>query len=264
MCIRDRVEDITDRLRAERELRESRERLAHVTRLQTVSEMAAGIAHEINQPLTAISVYAEASRRLVLAGEIDSGELLEALEKVGRQARRAGEVVRRLKGLVRRRESTRILADLNELTREIVKLAEIDARMHEAVIRMDLGPNLPRTVVDPVQIQQVVLNLVLNGMEAMEKTPPDERVITLRTRATAAGSIEISVEDRGSGVSREAERNLFRTFFTTKPSGTGMGLAISRTILESHGGRLWFTRNAGRGTTFRLAVPVIGEEKSDE
>jgi signal transduction histidine kinase len=172
-------------------------------------------------------------------------------------------VVRRLKGLVRRRDSERSMADVNDLVREIVKLAEVDARLHDASIRTELDAALPATVVDPVQIQQVVLNLVLNAMEAMADLRPESRVVTIRTRTTEDPAIEVSVEDRGHGISREAERNLFRAFFTSKPSGTGVGLAISRTILDSHGGRLWFTRNPDRGTTFRFSVPVVGEEKTD-
>lgn len=250
------VEDLTERLKAESEANESRERLAHVTRVQMIGEMVAGIAHEINQPLTAIATYAQASSRMIRAGMAESNELLAALDKIGRQAQRAGDVIRHLRKLVRESPSAEETVDLNELIAEVVPLAEVDARMHDSTIQLDLTPTLPPVLADPIQIQQVVLNLIRNGMEAMGNNEPGDRVVTIGSRAGGDDTVEVAVSDQGAGIPHDAEEGLFRTFFTTKESGMGMGLAISRSIVESHGGRLWFTRNTDRGTTFHVSLPL--------
>ena len=257
------VEDLTERVEAEREATESRERLAHVTRVQLIGEMAAGIAHEINQPLTAIGAYAQASARMIKAGMLESSEILAAMDKIDRQARRAGDVIHHLRQLVRQRSSAREVTDLNELVAEIVPLAEVDARMHDTSVRLSLADSPLPVTIDPIQIQQVVLNLLRNGMEAMDMVEHDERVLEIRTRRVDGDTAEIAVKDRGVGIPQETEENLFRTFFTTKRSGMGMGLAICRSITRSHDGRLWFTRNERRGATFHLSLPIT-DGGSDE
>ena len=252
------VEDLTERLKAETEINQSRERLAHVTRIQMIGEMVAGIAHEINQPLTAIATYAQASGRMIRAGMADSEELLAALDKISRQAQRAGDVIRHLRKLVRERPSAEEAVDLNALIAEVVPLAEVDARMHDSTIQLDLAAGLPPILADPIQIQQVVLNLVRNGMEAMGANDPDEKAVILGCHLGEDDTLEITVRDQGSGIPKGTDEELFQTFFTTKSSGMGMGLAISRSIVESHGGRLWFTRNPDRGSTFHVSLPLAG------
>lgn len=250
------VEDLTERLKAERDASEIREKLAHVTRVHLVGEMAAGIAHEINQPLAAITTYAQASRRMIEGGSVDSDELLDTMNKISRQARRAGEVIASLRSLVRKRSSTRKEVDVDRLIRDVVQLAEMDSRMCDTSINLDLEGALPGVRADPVQIQQVVLNLLLNGIEAMSFHDCRDKSLTVTARSAADHSVQISVKDQGAGISREAEERMFRSFFTTKESGMGMGLAISRSILNAHGGSLWFTRNPDGGTTFHLSIPT--------
>ena len=250
------VMDQTDQVHAEEEARTHRERLAHVTRLSTVGEMAAGIAHEINQPLTAIATFAQACQRLLRSPEPDTEEVIDALDQVDKQALRAGEVIRRLRTMVRKRESVRERVDVNSLVRDIVKLAELDGRVRDYDIVQNLEPGLPRVLVDPVQIQQVVLNLVRNGREAMQGVAGEESQITVGSRRAGEREIEILVEDQGMGISAEDEAELFHPFYTTKGSGMGMGLSICLSIVAAHGGRLWFTRNPKQGTTFHFTLPI--------
>jgi two-component system sensor kinase FixL len=257
------TEDLTERLEAEKNLGEMREQLAHVTRLHMIGEMAAGLAHEINQPLTAIATYAQASRRMIEAGMASSDEVLEAMDKISQQAQRAGDVIAALRGFVRKRSSSRASVDMNELIKGALQLAEVDARTHETSIELQLNPGLPQVKADPVQIQQVVLNLLLNGMEAMADPEYQNRKVTVRTAMTPEDSVQVAVEDLGRGISSEEEKDLFRAFVTSKTSGMGMGLAICRSIVDSHGGSLWFTRNSDIGTTFYFSIPAkVGE--SDE
>ncbi len=256
------VEDLTKRLNAEAEARESRERLAHVDRVSLLGEMTAGIAHEINQPLTAIANYADAARRRVISAELDPDKLLTSLAKVSEQAQRAGEVIRRLRSLVKRRDSERELANVNDLLQDSVKLADVDARIHDLTIELVLDPGLPTVYVDAVQIQQVILNLLRNAVDATEDETGGDRIIRARTRILDGELVEVTVSDSGVGVSHDAEENLFSPFFTTKESGMGMGLSVSRSIISSHDGRLWFTRNLEGGTTFHFTLPMKQGESS--
>ncbi len=253
------IEDLTDQRKTEQDAIENRERLAHVDRVSLLGEMAAGIAHEINQPLTAIANYADAARRRVGADNADPAKLLSSLEKVSRQAQRAGEVIRRLRALVRKRESQREHADINELTRDSVKLADVDARIHDINIDVELTSETTTVYVDSVQIQQVILNLLRNAVDATETEPSANRTIELKTDIVDGELVEVSVTDSGEGVSDEAAERVFSPFFTTKQSGMGMGLSISRSIINSHGGHLWFTRNPARGTTFQFTLPLHRE-----
>lgn len=255
--------DITDRQRAELELRkaeknvsEAREHLAHMARLSTMGEMAAGIAHEINQPLAAISTYAQACKRMLQLPSIAAKDLAEPLEKIGTQAMRAGEVIRRLRGFVKKNDSGAELLQCNQLVREIVKLAEVDARKFDITVELNLQERLPSVRVDPVQIQQVILNLIRNGLEAMEDTPRDLARITLTTELIPSGYIAIRVSDRGHGLSEESLQRIFHPFYTTKAAGMGMGLSISQSIIQSHGGSLSAYNNPSRGATFVVVLPA--------
>ena len=255
------INDITDRKLAEKEAREQRELLAHADRLNTLGEMAAGIAHEINQPLTAISMYAQSCIRL-LNKSTDHPELIsEGLEKLSAQAHRAGAVIERMQQLTRRRESENETVDCAVLVEEVSNLAEVEARLLNFSIVTDVEKNLSAIKCDPVQIQQVMLNLLRNGMEAMrcvnaEDSSRKNKQITLQARTANQPGIEISIVDTGGGISEELAQQLYQPFTSTKESGMGLGLSISRSIIAAHGSELTFTNNNVGGTTFSFVLPL--------
>ena len=254
--------DITDRRLAEIELRrkekevaDAREHLAHMARLSTMGEMAAGIAHEINQPLTAISAYAQGSVRLLENGQADVQTLREPLEKIATQAVRAGEVIRRLRSFINKSASELELINANELVSEVVQLAEVDAHRHGIPVYLHLAEQVPAVRVDTVQIQQVILNLIRNALEAMDETPRERARVDVYTQRESDGKVSVRVVDTGSGLSEDALQQVFAPFFTTKAAGMGMGLSISETIVTAHGGHLSVSNNAnGMGATFTLLL----------
>lgn len=235
---------------------ELRERMTHLTRVSTMGEMASSIAHEVNQPLTAIATYAQACRRLVEVGRVESAELQEVLNRISDEALRAGNIIHRLRDLVRRRESRWVECDINHLVRDVEELALVDARMHDVDLHFELEPNLPLVVADGVQVQQVVLNLIRNGIDAVGESDSSAGEVVLRTGVHGADEVGVSVRDNGCGLAEDAEEKLFQPFFTTKKGGMGMGLSISRSIVTSHGGRIWFSRNADPGATFFFTLPI--------
>ena len=257
------IHDVTDRRATEDEARQLQERLTHFSRLSTMGEMAAGLAHEINQPLAAIATYAQAGQRFVRSPNRDDADVLEALEQINAQALRAGEVIRRLRNFVKNREVKREPVDCNRLLDELRTLAETDARLHNVRLRIDAEPSLPTVYADPIQLQQVVLNLVRNAIDAMSETPETQREVLLSTRQLPEGEIEVMVADHGSGLAPEAAEHLFNPFFTTKSGGTGLGLAISRSIVRAHGGRLWHTPNEGTGARFHFTLPAAPAPKGE-
>ena len=259
------MHDVTDRRHAQDEARQLQDRLTHFSRLSTMGEMAAGLAHEINQPLSAIATYAQASQRFLKQPEPDIAEVVAALEQINTQALRAGEVIRRLRNFVKNREVKREAVDCSRLLDDLRTLAETDARLHNIRLRIDVDDSLPTVYADPIQLQQVVLNLVRNAIDAMSDAPEERREVVLMTRLSGEGEIEITVADRGSGLAPEATEHLFNPFFTTKSGGTGLGLAISKSIVRAHGGRLWHTPNEGCGARFHFTLPVSPARKgSDE
>jgi C4-dicarboxylate-specific signal transduction histidine kinase len=232
------------------------QRLTHVSRLATMGEMAAGIAHELNQPLTAIASYAQACDWLLARGSTDTAEIRDALQQITAQGLRAGEIIRRLRNLARTPDTQRVLTDCNSLVEELRGLALTDARVHNARLEMDLAANLPQVLVNRVEIQQVVLNLVRNAIEALESVPPERRDIILRTAEGPEETVEISVIDTGPGVDQKIVDRLFSPFVTTKPAGAGLGLAISRSIVEAHKGTLRYRpQQAAGGACFMLRLP---------
>ena len=250
------IHDVSDRRATEDEARQLQERLTHFSRLSTMGEMAAGLAHEINQPLAAIATYAQACQRFMRSPNRDDADVLEALEQISVQALRAGEVIRRLRNFVKNREVKREPVDCNRLLDDLRTLAETDARLHNVRLRIDAAAGLPTVYADPIQLQQVVLNLVRNAIDAMSEAPAPRREVLLSTRQLPEGEIEIVVADHGSGLAPEAAEHLFNPFFTTKSGGTGLGLAISRSIVRAHGGRLWHTPNEGTGARFHFTLPA--------
>ncbi len=252
------IRDLTEHKARTREAEDLRARLTHVGRLGTLGEMVSGIAHEVNQPLTAISNYASACRRMVQSGTASGEELAGALDKIGAQAERAGQVIRGLRALVRRRDEVREPLDCNQLIRDVAKLVEFDARQAGFRLVLKLAEPLPATMGDAVQIQQVVLNLIRNGLDAMlEKATGD--AIEVET-AVADGKVEIRVTDSGPGLGAAAVARLFEPFFTTKPQGIGLGLSICKSIIGAHRGELRGESAPGGGARFRVRLPVVGDE----
>ena len=260
-------EDITDQRRAENEAHRALERMNNVSRLATMGEMAAGISHELNQPLAAIANYSQACFRLLRLPAPDMPEIAGALEQISTQALRAGEIIRRIRSLVRNEDVRRELQDINELIREVHTLLASDARVHDGKLELDLTPSLPRVTVDGVQIQQVLMNLVHNAFEAqvsetsraeLGRAPSNGATFEVRiaTRPTDSGDIEVSVSDLGPGLVGEAEQKIFEPFFTTKATGTGLGLAISRSIIKAHDARLGYRANQPHGACFYFVLPA--------
>lgn len=251
------IRDISDRIQAQDEIREARERLSHITRLSTMGEMAAGIAHEINQPLTAVVTYAQACRRLIENGQVDITRVSGILEKISVQALRAGEVIRRLRAFVKKSSTKRESINISTLVIDSVNLARADTRLLNHGVSLELNDDSTMVIVDVVQIQQVLINLIRNAIDAMEEQTGDPVII--KSQRVDLESMEISVIDFGKGVDTDAEESLFNPFFTTKDSGMGMGLPISQTIVNSHGGRLLHKGGDPRGSIFSFTLPITPE-----
>jgi two-component system sensor histidine kinase DctS len=250
--------DITERKRGRELVRQQQEKLAATARLVTVGEMASTMAHELNQPLSAIASYVTGCLNLLGDGGGARGDLEEALRRTAQQAQRAGRIIRRVHDFVKKREPTRVPLRMSTVVEEAVGFADADARRRRVrveVLRAGLDPVLRG---DPVLLQQVVLNLLRNAMDAMAATAEDARAIRIETRADAAG-VTVSIADRGAGIPDDVREHLFQPFFTTKTEGMGMGLNICRSILELHGGRVWAEPNPGGGTVFSFALPVAAE-----
>ena len=230
-------------------------RLLQVSRLATIGEMAAGVAHELNQPLTAIANYAQACSRLLSRPGTDPSELQQALSEITAQTVRAGEIIRRLRGLARGQESERELVSVNALVREIIGLVECDARTHGVSLSLELADRLPEVLVDTGQIQHVVLNFVRNGLEALASRQDGTGQLVIRT-ALSEHDVEIAVIDNGPGIAGEAAGRLFDQFFSTKESGTGMGLATSNTIARLHGGSVGYRAALPAGVCFYILLPA--------
>jgi two-component system sensor kinase FixL len=232
------------------------DRLMHVSRMATMGEMAAGIAHELNQPLTAIANYARASERFLAMPEPELDEVREAVQEIADEAMRAGAIIQRLRQLVRGDTGEHANASMNELIDQLRPLTAADARMHGARIDFELDEDIPDLFVHPAQIAQALLNLIRNALESAATNPPGNREVRVRSRRTASGDCEIAVSDNGPGVAPEILHHMFDPFRTTKQKGTGLGLPMSRTIAEAHGGTLRHEPLATRGACFVLTLPA--------
>lgn len=248
--------DVSDRKRAEAELRRHQGELAHALRLSTMGQMAAELAHELNQPLAAIVSYAKGCVRRLRSGAGQPEEILDALEHISAQAVRGGEVIRHVREFVRKEPALQQRVNLNEVVERAVRFADPEAREHGIVVRLELTSGLPTVDVDAIQIEQVVLNLIRNGFEAMSDCAAGTRELVIQTGVFEPGAVGVAVRDCGAGVDPAIAERIFDPFFTTRPDGFGMGLSISRSIVESHGGRLWAAPNPDRGTTFRFTIPA--------
>ena len=251
------VRDISDQKAAQAALLEQQERLAHVGRLSTMGEMTASIAHEINQPLTAIAMYAQASLKLLQRDNFDKEKLIAALDKLNQQALRAGAVIERIQRFVRNESGQKELANLNTLIRDVEHLAAADARLHGIDLEFYLDPDLPDVFCDPIQIQQVALNLLRNAVDAMDEVGCQHgNTVKVCSGSIANDLVEVTVVDAGSGVAEDQEGLVFGAFHTTKANGMGMGLSICRSIIEAHGGNLNFKNNDTHGCTFYFQLPI--------
>jgi signal transduction histidine kinase len=250
------VMDITERKRAEEErerLRQLEADLAYINRVSMMGELAASLAHEIKQPITAAAINAQACSQWLRRDVPDVTLALEAASAMVAALTRTAGIIDRVSSLYRRGTPERELVDLNEIVREMSVLLDEKANRNAISIRTELDPQLPVTTADRVQLQQVLVNLMLNGVEAMQDTGGE---LTVASKRTEDGQLLISVSDTGKGLSTDLAARIFDAFFTTKPLGTGMGLSISRRIIASHDGRLWASANEGRGATFQFTLPV--------
>ena len=252
--------DITASKALEAQMHRQQVELAHVLRLQAVEGVAAELAHEINQPLGAIANFASGLIARLRQGA-EHATLLDGAEQIAKQALRAAEVLRRLRDFTRKGALRREVADLNTLVRDAVGLVEPDARRHAVDLRLRLATGVPPVLVDGVQVVQVILNLAINGLEAMVAAGRAGGCLTIETRPAAAQT-ELIVSDTGAGLSPEVQARLFEPFFTTKPDGLGMGLSIARAIAEAHGGRLIVAQTSGKGTTLSLTLPIADDADS--
>jgi signal transduction histidine kinase/CheY-like chemotaxis protein len=250
------IMDVTERKRAEEErerLRELEADLTYMNRVSMMGELAASLAHEIKQPIAAAAMNAQACSQWLRRDPPDVTEASEAASAMVAALTRTAGIIDRVSSLYRRGTPERELVDLNEIVREMTVLLGEKAQRNAVSIRTDLDPQLPTTTADRVQLQQVLMNLMLNGVEAMQETGGE---LTVASKTTEGGQLLISVSDTGVGLSVDQAKRIFEAFFTTKPRGTGMGLSISRRIIASHGGRLWESPNTGRGATFQFTLPV--------
>jgi C4-dicarboxylate-specific signal transduction histidine kinase len=255
--------DITATIRAdhaEQALRKAQAELAHVTRVTTLGELTASIAHEVNQPLAAVIANAEACLRWMDREPPDLAAARRSVEWVVNDGNRASEVVRRVRALANKADMDNVPLDLNDVVREAIALVQRELTSHGVSLRTELAAVLPMIMGDRVQLQQVIINLVMNGIEAMEQVGDRPRELVIRSRRDETNRVLLSVTDSGVGISVNEPERLFNAFFTTKSDGLGMGLSICRSIVEAHGGRLSVCRHEGPGATFQFVLPFHQED----
>ena len=251
------IVDISERKQAELEAARQRDELSHFNRVATLGEMSASLVHELNQPLTAILNNASAGARFIDRGDVNLAELRELLADIAADGRRAGDVIRAVRSMVKKGQTARERMDVNELVTNVVRLVTPDASLRNCEVKTSLQPDLPAIEGDPIQFEQVLLNLIVNAFEAMRDTPVSSRKIMIATGSHDNGAIQISVRDFGVGIAEEARERLFEQFFTTKADGLGMGLAIARTIVESNAGTIRAEDAEGGGARFCFTFPAI-------
>jgi C4-dicarboxylate-specific signal transduction histidine kinase len=249
--------DITERRRSEEFYLQQQEKLALTARLVAVGEMATTLAHELNQPLAAIANYNMGCAQRLRSGNWEASELLEAMEKGAAQAERASSVIQRLREFVARRQPKLVACDINDVVRGVRSAIEAEAGKHSVRLVLALSEHISYARADETLMEQVILNLARNAIEAMEDTPAEERELCISSCDGAEETIEVGVADHGRGIDPQLEANLFSPFFSTKPDGMGLGLHISRSIVEAHGGHLWITRNGERGVVFHFSLQSV-------
>jgi C4-dicarboxylate-specific signal transduction histidine kinase len=251
--------DIDDQKRTEEVLRQAQAELAHVTRVTTMGELSASIAHEINQPIAGVVINGKTCLHWLARVKEESVELAgarEALQRIIRDGNRAGEIVARIRALFKKTESAKEPLDLNETIQEVIVLTRSEMDRQQVALRLNLASDLPPVLGDRVQLQQVMLNLVLNAIEAMATVEGRIRDLVIGTQRDEEGQVLVTVRDSGIGLDAANMAGIFTAFHTTKPAGLGMGLSISRSIVENHAGRLWVTGHEGHGASFHFTLPT--------
>jgi PAS domain S-box-containing protein len=251
--------DITERKKAEADLREMQAELAHMNRLMTVGELTASIAHELNQPLAAIAWNANAALRWLALDPPNLVKARDSAELIIRDDDRAGQVIARIRALLKKAPPSKTLLDVNELVNEVLDLSQNEIVQHDVRLRVGLADDLPKLPGDRIQLQQVMLNLIVNAIEAMLTVENRRRALLITTGSFNDDAVRIAVSDNGPGIDSKVSDHLFNAFSTTKPEGMGMGLAISRSIIEAHGGRLWAEANDEFGATFQFTLPIVAD-----
>lgn len=253
------IRDASSRHAAEQSVNELRSELLHVSRLSELGEMASALAHELNQPLTAIINYLEACRRLLdRADDADGDQTTGLMKKASDQAHRAGQIIQQLRKFIAKGETEHRFEAINPVVREAVDLAMVGSRHQTVALAFEFADGLPDIMIDRVQIQQVVMNLVRNSIDALSEV--DRRALTVRTSGETGKAVQIDVIDTGSGLAKDVAERLFQPFVTTKPTGIGIGLSICKSIVDAHGGRLWTTANPKGGTAFHISLPIDRDE----
>jgi len=253
--------EIVERKRAEEAVHKTEANLAHLTRVMTMSELATSIAHEVNQPLAAIVTNGDACMRWLAAEPPNLERARDSVTRIISEGSRASEVIKRIRALSKKTSLQRSVLGINEVIQDVLALVGTELVKNRIVLNCELKPDLPPVLGDRVQLQQVVLNLIVNGIEAMDGVTERSRELLIQSDIADPGQVSVTVRDSGVGLDTQQIERVFEAFFTTKPEGVGMGLSISRTIVEAHGGRLWASANRGPGATFQFALP-IAEEKS--
>jgi two-component system, LuxR family, sensor kinase FixL len=248
--------ETTQRKETELELGRQRAELAHVTRISTMGELAASLAHELNQPLTAILSNAQAALRFMAAKTPDLEEIRQILKEIVEDDSRASQIIRGIRALVKKEEVEFATVDLESVIDDVMMLVHSDAVVHNVQIAFKRNSDLPRIRGNRVQLQQVILNLLVNAFDAVKDCPAQDRQVMVRVEHEGEGMLKVAVRDRGVGLSGDTIEKIFQPFYTTRRDGLGMGLSIGRSIIEFHGGRLWAENNVDRGATFSFTVPL--------
>jgi len=249
--------DITNSVRTREKLQELQAELTHAARLSVLGELAASIAHEVNHPIGAMAMNGEAGLRWLDRAEPNIAEASDAMRRIVADARRAGDIVARIRDVALRRSPQQISLALNEVIGEALQCVRYELQSKRIRVLLDPAPGLPPVLADKIQLQQVIVNLIINGAQAMATVDDRPRQLVIRSRQDETGQLLVSVQDSGVGINLEHANRLFEAFFTTKSDGMGMGLSICRTIIEGYGGRIWASNNSGPGATFQFSLPSI-------
>jgi C4-dicarboxylate-specific signal transduction histidine kinase len=249
-------QDVTDQRRSEAASRRSHDEITHLNRVAAMGELAASLAHELNQPLAAILLNSQAASRFLNRELPDLARACDCLNRIAEDGARAGQVIKSLRGLLKKGESLASLVDLNEVVSDALRLTGNDAMLRQVSVKFEPLPALPPIVGDRIQLYQVALNLIVNGLDAVTERPPGDRWVLVRTAEADGNGVEMTVEDSGKGIAESDLARVFEPFYTTKQEGLGMGLSISRTIVQAHGGRIWAENGTGCGAIFHCMLPV--------
>ena len=264
-------DEMLERKKVEEHARQQQAEITHVSRLSLLGEMSSGLAHELNQPLAAISNYSQGCIRRIQSGKGEQDSLIQAMERITSEANRASGIIARLRKFVRKEELQRTCINLNTILEEVLELVDFELRNHRVTVKKKLAMDLPVVCIDIIQIQQVLVNLIWNAIEAMDENAENNRLLTVCTAIVDSDTVEIAVGDNGYGIGKDVMDKLFNQFFTTKDDGVGIGLSISRTIIVDHGGKIWAESipgsasgsapglGKGAGTVFKLNLPIEKE-----